>query len=138
MSLTTATSPRKTTNVIAASGRLRNEHFLLTADYLLLEVDQASFELVSAMAEGNIHVHLTPSNAERDLVLHAESAVFQPMRQRLTLNGWLATREDGVEHPAPMTRREIVVPTDGSFLLPAMSEQAEKRLPIQRSARVAA
>lgn len=124
------TTARKTTKVIAASGRLRNEHFLLTADHILLEVDPASFELVSATAEGNIQVHMASPNPEGEYVIFAESAVYQPHFQLLNLNGWIGTREDGVEC-APLTaRREIVVPTDGTFLLPYMQEQAEKRLPI--------
>ncbi len=129
---------RKTTNVIAASGRLRNDHFLLTADHLLLEVDQASFELVSAMAEGNIQIHMVTPDPDGEFVLYAKSAVFQPQRQRLSLTGWQGTRENGVDIPPSQSHRDVVVPTDGSFLLPMMPEQAEKRLPIKHTLRAAA
>lgn len=121
---------RKTTNVIASSGRIRNDHFLLTADHILLEVDQASFELVSAMAEGNIQVHMATHEAESEYVIFAQSAVYQPHCQRLNINGWSGTRENGVECPPATARHEVAIPTDGSFLLPLMQEQAEKRLPI--------
>lgn len=130
MSARNTTTARQTTNVIAASGRLRNEHFLLTADHILLEVDQASFELVSAMAEGNIQVHMVTPDPEGEYVIYAQSAVYQPHRHRLNLNGWLGTRENGVETAPSKARREVAVPTDGTFLLPMMQEQAEKRLPI--------
>ena len=121
---------RKTTNVIASSGRIRNDHFLLTADHILLEVDQTNFELVSAMAEGNIQVHMATPDAEGEYVIFAQSAVYQPHCQRLNLNGWSGTRENGIEVPPATSRREVAIPTDGSFLLPLMQEQAEKRLPI--------
>ena len=124
------TIARQTTKVIAASGRLRNEHFLLTADHILLEVDPASFELVSAVAEGNIQVHMVMPNEADEYVIFAHSAVFQPHSHQLTLNGWIGTRENGVECPPTHTEREVMVETDGSFLLPDMPEQAEKRLPI--------
>lgn len=130
MSDRTINTARKTTNVIAASGRLRNEHFLLTADHILLEVDQASFELISAMAEGNIQIHMTTPDPEGEYVIFAQSAVYQPHCQRLNLNGWVGTRENGIELPANLSRREVAIPTDGTFLLPMMQEQAEKRLPI--------
>jgi hypothetical protein len=120
-----------TTKVVAASGRLRNEHFLLTADHILLEVDPATFELVSAMAEGNIQVHMAPPEGEGEYVIFAQSAVYRPQARRLNLAGWLGTREDGIEFPAVADRREVVVPTDGTFLLPYMQEQAETRLPIK-------
>jgi hypothetical protein len=125
---------RKTSNVIAASGRLRNEHFLMTADHILLEVDPENFELVSAMAEGNIQVHMASPDAEAEYVIFAQSAVYQPHFQRLNLNGLLGTRENGVEHATTAGCRELIVPTDGSFFLPMMPEQAEKRLPISHRA----
>ena len=124
-------STRKTSNVIASSGRVRNEHFLLTADHILLEVDPETFELVSAMAEGNIQVHMASPNPEGEYVIFAQSAVYQPHMNRLNLGGLVGTREDGQEYPALSVCREIVVPTDGTFFLPTMQEQAEKRLPIE-------
>jgi hypothetical protein len=125
---------RQTSKVIAATGRLRNEHFLLTADHILMEVDVENFELVSALAEGNIQVHLDSPEPDGEYVLFAQSAVYQPGQQRLRLGGWIGTRENGVECAATDGDREIVLPTDGSFLLPMMQEQAEKRLPIANQA----
>ncbi len=125
------TTARQTTKVIAASGRLRNDHFLLTADHILLEVDPNNFELISAIAEGNIQVHMASPHPDGEYVIFAQSAVYQPQEQRLNLTGWIGTREDGVECPPIAAQREIVVPTDGTFLLPFMQEQAEKRLPIE-------
>lgn len=124
---------RQTTNVIAASGRLRNEYFLLTADRILLEVDEASFELVSATAEGNIQVHLTTPDEDGEHVIFAQSAVYQPHNQRLDLGGWIGSRENGIESAPVATIREVVLPNEESFLLPHMQEQAEKRLPISHS-----
>lgn len=124
------TAARKTTNVIAASGRLRNEHFLLTADRILLEVDEASFELVSATAEGNIQVHLATPDADGEHVLFARSAVYQPHSQRLDLTGCIGSRENGVESAPEADERKVLLPNEELFLLPNMQEQAEKRLPI--------
>ena len=122
---------RQTTHVVAASGRLRNEHFLLTADHLLLELDRDSLELVLARAEGNIEVHINGPEADGELVIYAASAVFRPERQCLRLGGWTGTRENGLVIPAPIARHEITIPTDGSLLVPAMQEQAGKRLAIR-------
>ena len=112
--------PATTTKVVAASGRLRNEHFLLTADHILLEVESATFELVSAMAEGSIQIHMTCPEPEAEYVIFAQSAVFQPDQQRLTLNGWIGVRENGVMCGPVAAHGHLIVPTDGSFLLPHM------------------
>lgn len=120
---TSTPKQRQTTNVIAASGRLRNEHFLLTADRLTLELDQGNFELVSAKAEGNIQVHMNAAEAEGELVIYAASAVFRPERQRLNLRGWIGTRENGLDVPAPIARHELAIPTDGTLFIPLMQEQ---------------
>jgi hypothetical protein len=131
MSARTLPTARKTTNVIAASGRLKNDHFLLTADHILLEVDPESFELISARAEGNIQVHMVLPDPQAEYVIFAQSAMYHAEGQQLTLNGWIGTRENGVEYPPTTAQREIDVPTDGSPFLPMMQEQAEKRLPIE-------
>ncbi len=112
------TPTRQTTRVIAASGRLRNEHFLLTADHLLLEVDRSSFELVSAMAEGNVHVRLVAPDPEAEYVILARGALYQPYAARLSLNGCLGTRENGSTVPSRAGQHHMVVPTDGTFFLP--------------------
>ena len=125
-----ASISRKTTNVIAASGWLRNEHFLLTADHILLEVDAASFELVTARAEGNIQVHLNTPDPEGEIVIFAQGACFQPLGGKLDLTGCTGSRENGVEIPANWPHRELSVPTSRLALLPDMQDQAEKRLPI--------
>jgi hypothetical protein len=115
---------RQTTRVIASSGRIRNEHFMLTGDHILMEVDPASFELVSASAQGNIQIHMASPEPGAEFVIFARSAVYHPHRQRLTLSGCAGICEDGLEHP------EVIVPTDGTFLAPSMAEQAEKVLSI--------
>ena len=124
------TSRPTTTKVVAASGRLRNEHFLLTADHILLEVETATFELVSAMAEGSIEIHMTCPDAESEYVIFAQSAVFQPHRQRLTLNGWIGVRENGVMCGPVASHGHLVVPTDGSFLLPHITENPFQTEPL--------
>lgn len=123
---------RQTTRVIAASGRIRNEHFMLTGDHILMEVDPASFELVSALAEGNIQIHMASSEPGAEYVIFARSAVYQPHRQRLTLTGCPGICENGFEH------HEVIVPTDGTFLLPSPAEQAETHLPIEHETLVEA
>jgi hypothetical protein len=119
----------QTTKVVADAGRLRNEHFLLTADHLLLEVDPESFDLVSAIAEGNIHVHMTVPHPYGEYVIYAQSAVFQPYYQRLNLNGPIGTRINGVEYPSAPIVGEVRIPTDGSFALPPQASEKEKWLP---------
>lgn len=121
---------RPTTSIIASSGRLRGEHFLLTADRLMLELDQTNLELVSAKAEGNIQVHMSATEAEGELVIYAASAVFRPERQCLNLRGWSGTRENGMNVPAPIARHELAVPTDGTLFIPLVQRQAERRTPI--------
>jgi hypothetical protein len=123
---------RHTTRVIAASGRIRNEHFMLTGDRILMEVDPASFELVSALAEGNIQIHMASLEAGAEYVIFARSAVYQPHRQRLILTGCPGICEDGFEHPEGALHHEVTVPTDGTFAHPSLAEQAEKHLPVER------
>jgi hypothetical protein len=132
MSARNLSEARKTSNVIAASGRLKNDQFLLTADHILLEVDPETFELISARAEGNIQVHMVMPDPDSEYVIFAQSAVYHAEGQQLTLNGWIGTRENGIEYPPATAHREIEVPTDGSPFVPHMEEQAEKRLPIGR------
>lgn len=132
------TLARQTTRVIAASGRLRNEHFLLTADHILMEVDPSNFELVSAMAEGNIQVHMATAEPDGEYVIFAQSAVYRPHSMRLDINGWIGTRENGVETGPTCEVREIELPTDATYLLPLMDEQAVKRLPIEHRSLVVA
>ena len=122
---------RQTSHVVAASGRLRNEHFLLTADHLLLELDRNSLELVLARAEGNIKVHIHGPEGDGELVIYAASAVFRPERQCLRLGGWTGTRENGLDIPAPIGRHELVIPTDGSLSAPLLQDQTGKRTPIR-------
>lgn len=121
---------RKTTTVVASSGRLRNDHFLLTADHLLLEVDQSNFELVSAIAEGGIQIHMLVRDNDEEYIIYAQSAVYHPHLQRVLLRGLKGTRENGVDFPPARTSGEVFLPTDGTFYFPNMSEQAEKRLPV--------
>src|SRR3954464_15662023 len=105
----------QTTKVIAAAGRLRSEHFLLTADHILLEVDPGSFDLVSAIGEGNIQVDMRLPHPYGEYVIYAQSAVFQPYYNRLNLNGPIGTRINGVEYPSAPVAGEVRIPTDGTF-----------------------
>jgi hypothetical protein len=125
------TTPRPTTRVIAASGRIRNEHFMLTADHILMEVDPANFELVSASAQGNIQIRMASPEPGADFVIFARSAVYHPHRQRLTLTGCAGICENGLEHPEGALHHEVIVPTDGTFLIPSIAEQPEKVLSIE-------
>jgi hypothetical protein len=129
---------RNTTKVVAASGRLRNDHFLLTADHLLLEVDHANFELVSAMAEGGIQMHMLTRETDEEYIIYAQSAVYHPEQQRVVISGWQGTRENGIDYPPAQSGREVYLPTDGTFYFPTMSEQAEKRLPVHFAMKAAA
>jgi hypothetical protein len=105
----------QTARIVAASGRLRNPHFLLTADHLLLEVDQDSLEIVCAIAEGNVRVHMIEPGTQHEYIVFGRSAKYQPALKRLVLTGWTRTREAGVEQPAISAHREVLLPTDGSF-----------------------
>jgi hypothetical protein len=122
---------RQTTRVIAASGRIRNEHFMLTGDHILMEVDPASFELVSASAQGNLQIHMASPEPGAEFVIFARSAVYHPDRQRLTLTGCAGICQNGLDHPEGALHHEVVVPTDGTFLVPSMAEQADKILLVE-------
>ena len=114
--------PRKRVHIVSNTGRLGNEHFLLTADHLMLEVDPASFELVSAFAEGNLAIHVLSQGQDAGCMVRARSAVYQPHRQRLVLSGWEDTHWQGVVETAPAAlQQKVVLPTDGSFLRQATS-----------------
>lgn len=106
---------RRTAHFVSNTGHLRNEHFFLTADHLMLEVDQEKFELVSARAEGNIQLHMLCPDADHKYVASGQSAVYQPTDCRITLVGWTGSRHNGVDYPPTETRQNVVVPTDGSF-----------------------
>ena len=121
---------RKTTTVVASSGRLRNDHFLLTADHLLLEVDQSNFELVSAIAEGGIQIHMLIRDNDEEYIIYAQGAVYHPQSQRVMLKGLKGTRENGIDFPPAEATGEVYLPMDGKFYYPNMPEQAEKRLPV--------
>lgn len=115
-------SPRKRVHIVSTTGRLGNEHFLLTADHLMLEVDPASFELVSAFAEGNLAIHVLSQGQEAGCMVRARSAVYQPHRQRLVLSGWEETHWQGVVETAPASlQQKVILPTDGSFLRQTVS-----------------
>ena len=106
---------RNITSVVSNTGMLKNEHFFLTANHLMLDLDQESFELVAARAEGNIHIHLLNGDGVIDYIAMGQSAIYNPVRQRITLNGWSGSHYRGVDYPPEMRHREVVVPTDGSF-----------------------
>jgi len=127
---TKAAKTRKTTTVVASSGRLRNQHFLLTADHLLLEVDQSNFELVSAIAEGGIQIHMLMRENDEEYIIYTQSAVYHPHLQRVMLRGLKGTRENGIHLPPADSMGEVFLPTDGTFYFPDMAEQAESRLPL--------
>ena len=103
------------TKMVSTTGRLRNQHFLLTADHLLMELDSITFELVGAYAEGNVEVHMRSEDELEEYVAFAQSAIFHPSQSRLKLNGWNAGIYNGVEYPVQSARREVLLPTDGSF-----------------------
>jgi hypothetical protein len=114
--------PRKRAHIVSNSGRIGNEHFVMIADHLLLEVDPAGFELVSAFAEGNLAIHVLAEGQEAGCVVRARSAIYQPQRQRLVISGWEETQWQGRVEMAPASmQQKVVLPTDGSFLRRAMS-----------------
>ena len=81
----------------------------------MLEVRPSDFQLMGAIAEGHVEVHMLGGGEGSEYVVLASSGVFQGDRQRLVLNGWSGTRENGVNHPPTAYRRELVLPTDGTF-----------------------
>lgn len=109
---------RSITTVVSNTGMLKNEHFFLTAKHLMLDLDQETFELVSARAEGSIHIHLLNGDGVIDYIAMGQSAIYNPSRQRITLNGWTGSHYRGVDYPPELRHREVVVPTDGSFFEP--------------------
>jgi hypothetical protein len=66
-----------------------------------------------------------------EFVIFARSAVYQPDRQRLTLTGCAGFCQNGLDHPEGALHHEVVVPTDGTFLIPSMAEQADKMLLVE-------
>ncbi len=106
---------RSVSRIVSTTGRLLNGHFMLLADHLMLEVSPSDFQLEGAIAEGNVEVHMLGGGAGREYIVHASSAVFQSAQQRLVLNGWSGTRENGVSHPPTAYRREVILRTDGTF-----------------------
>jgi len=113
-------SHRKTSHIVSSSGRVGNEHFLLIADHLLLEVDPSNFELVSALAEGNVTIHLLDQGQDVGCQVLARSGIYCPQKQRVTVSGWEEIRYNGLVEKAPATmQQEAILPTDGSFLRPA-------------------
>jgi hypothetical protein len=132
-------SRRKTSHIVSSSGRVGNEHFLLIADHLLLEVDPASFELVSAFAEGNVVVHLLDEGQAVGCQVLAKSGIYYPQRQRVILSGWEETRYNGLVETAPASmQQEAVLPTDGSFLRPVSSAERYEDSKSRESALAAA
>jgi len=119
---------RKTSHIVSTSGRVGNEHFLMIADHLLLEVDPKTFELVSAFAEGNLTIHVLDQGRDAGCIVRARSGVYQARRQRLVLSGWEETHWRGIVEAAPASlQQEVVLPTDGSFL--QSSAPSEKTVP---------
>lgn len=110
-----STTERPLTSVVSNTGMLKNDHFFLTADHLMLDLDQDSFELVSARAEGNIRIHLLNSEGLIDYIAMGRSAIYHPASQRITLNGWSGSHYRGEDLPPTTSHREVSVPTDGSF-----------------------
>lgn len=118
---------RKTSHIVSSSGRVGNEHFLLIADHLLLEVDPVNFELVSAFAEGHVNIHVLDRGNDAGCMVTARSGVYQAKRQRLVLSGWEETHWRGLVEAAPAAlQQEVVLPTDGSFLQPPPAKIEEK------------
>jgi hypothetical protein len=114
-------SRRKTSHIVSSSGRVGNEHFLLIADHLMLEVDPVNFELVSAFAEGHLTVHVLDQGRDCGCMVRARSGLYQARRQRLVLSGWQETHWRGMVEAAPAAlQQEVVLPTDGSFLKKAL------------------
>lgn len=106
---------RPRTRIVSATGRVRNDHFLLTADHLLLDVNPASLQLVAAFAEGNVQVHMLGAPSGGEFVIFGESAVYQAGRKRIVLAGWKGTLDCGVRSDAECSHREVLLPVDGSF-----------------------
>jgi hypothetical protein len=126
---------RKTSHIASSSGRVGNDHFILTADHLLLEVDPSSFELVSAIAEGHVRVHLLDQGSDIGCLVLAKSGIYHPQEQRITLSGWEETRYNGIVEKAPaMMQQEAVLPTDGSFLNPLASREKPKNEAVMEAA----
>jgi hypothetical protein len=127
MSHSTATiEVRHITSVVSNTGMLKNEHFFLTANHLMLDLDQATFELVAARAEGNIHIHLLNKDGVIDYIAMGQSAIYMPERQRITLNGWSGSHYRGVDYPPETRHREVTVPTDGSFFVPKQADESDE------------
>lgn len=107
----------QTSRLIAVTGRLRNEHFHLTTDHLLLEVDRATLNLQRAFAEGNVEVHLHHAPLGLEYVFFSRRAIYHPSDGHLHLSEWLGTRQNGRYEPFPEPRRELVLPVDGTFFM---------------------
>lgn len=109
----------RTSRLISVTGRLRNEHFLLTTDHLLLEVEKGTFDLQRAFAEGNVEVHLQHADLGLEYVFFSRRAIYHPGEGQLHLGEWLGTRQNGEFEPFSEPRRELVLPVDGTFFLEA-------------------
>jgi hypothetical protein len=115
---------RKTSHIVSTSGRVGNEHFLMIADHLMLEVDPKTFELVSAFAEGGLTVHVLDRGCDAGCMVRAHSGVYQARHQRLVLSGWQETHWRGVVEAAPAAlQQEVVLHTDGSFFQKALPKE---------------
>jgi hypothetical protein len=116
---------RRTARFVSNTGHLRNEHFFMSADHMMLEVDQSTFELVSAHAEGNIQLHMLCPEGNQDYTAFGQSAIYQPERSRITLSGWTGARHNGQDYPPAGSRNNVVIPTDGSFFNGEDFEQSD-------------
>jgi hypothetical protein len=101
--------------IVSDTGLLRNEHFILQADHLMLEVDTRNLQLVSAIAEGGVQVRMLGAPGGVDFIVLARSAVYQAGRRRIMLNGWEGIMENGVMHPPSVTHQEMMLLVDGTF-----------------------
>ena len=99
----------------SSSGRIKNEHFMMMADHLTMELNSTTFELRAAFAEGDVIVQMLAPEGAEEYVAFAHSAIYRPEASRLDLTGWIESHYgDSIFLPAGR-KNELVLPTDGSF-----------------------
>src|SRR5262245_59017761 len=80
--------PQQTMRVASTTGRLQNEHFLIVADHLLLNLNVENFELVDAKAVGNVEIRMLPQDGGDPYIAFAEGAIYQALARRIVATGW--------------------------------------------------
>ncbi len=108
------------TKVFATTGRLSNEHFLLCAEHLEMEVEVGSFSLIRAMGRGNIEIYVQPEREGQEYVILAESATYSVSTRELQVAGWKRTRVNGIEKLRDRKRwKDVLLVDEGAGLVSA-------------------